>query len=404
MHPLSFLGLFTASLGQCVLHCPYLAFFLSPTLLGQCALHCPSRAVFCPALLGTVLCTAPLGHYVLHCSSWVLVPCPSGALCSALPFLGHCSSGALCSALFFLGYDLHCPFLGTVFCTTPLGHCTLHCLSVAPLPLWDSVPCTVHYGQCFCTALSWHHAMYCPSGLCSACLSWSVCSALTIMGIVLMHCPSGALCSALPFWGTVLCTAPFGLCSALPLCALCSALLLFLGCIFTVLLGALCSVHCPSGSVCSVVPIMHSLSGLFCTTPLGTVLCTTPMFGLCSHCPSRSTLLCALPFWGTLLFTTLWCTVLCTGSDSGLPFWSSVLCPTHNVHYASVQPFLGHCALQCPFSALCSAQPFLGFALYCPCGAPCSALLFLGVVFLHCPSWALCPPLTSGVLCFSLPL
>ena len=169
MHPLSFFGLCTASFGQCVLHCPYLAFFSSPTLLGQCALHCPSRAVFCTALLGTVLRTAPLGHYVLHCPSWVLVPCPSGALCSALPFLGHCPSGALCSALSLLGYDMHCPFgalpfLGTVFCTTPLRHCTLHCLSVAPLPLWDSVPCTVHNGQCFCTALLGHCAMHCPSG------------------------------------------------------------------------------------------------------------------------------------------------------------------------------------------------------------------------------------------------
>ena len=111
------------------------------------------------------------------------------------------------------------------------------------------------------------------------------------------------------------------------------------------------------------------------------MLCTTPIFGLCSHCPSRSTLLCTLSFWGTLFCTTLWCTVLCIGSDSGFPFWSSVLCTTHHGHYASVQPFLGHCALQCPFLALCSARPLLGFALYCPSGALCSAMPFLGVVF-----------------------
>ena len=176
MHPLSFLGLFTASLGQCVLNCPYLAFFLSPTLLGQCALHCPSRAVFCPALLGTVLCTAPLGHYVLHCSSWVLVPCPSGALCSALPFLGHCPSGALCSALSLLGYDLHCPFGGTAL----LGYCVLYYPSGA---LYTALPfcgTTASLGQC---------AMHCPF--------WSV----------FLHCPSLAPCYVLPFWA-MLCLPP----------------------------------------------------------------------------------------------------------------------------------------------------------------------------------------------------
>ena len=258
-----------------------------------------------------------------------------------------------------------------MFCTVPLlylcpallGHCALHC------HFWGTAPLV-------------HYALYCPS--------WAmICTA------PLGHCPFWVLCFVLPPGAlytalcTVLCTSPiFGLYFHCPssgtmLCALlfwvsvlCSANLHFL--------FGHCALHCLS------VAVLHYPSGncaLYFLTVLLRALCSV-------HCPSGAFLLC----------TPLWCPVLCTGSDSGLPFWSSVLCPTHNVHYASVQPFLGHCALQCPFSALCSAQPFLGFALYCPYGAPCSALLFLGVVFLHCPSWALCPPLPSGVLCFSLPL
>ena len=144
---------------------------------------------------------------------------------------------------------------------------------------------------------------------------------------------------------------------------------------------------------------LHSLSVAVLHYPSGNCalyFLTVLLIALCSvHCPSGAFLLC----------TTLWCHVLYTGSDSGLPFWSSVLCPTHNVHYASVQPFLGHCVLQCPFSALCSAQPFLGFALYLPLWGTllCTALLgrcvftlsFLGTV-----------PTTDfwGVVLFTAPL
>ena len=105
-----------------------------------------------------------------------------------------------------------------LYCT--VLYSTVHC-TVAPLPLWDSVPCPVHFGQCFCTALPWHRAVYSPSGLCSAlhCLRlWTA----------LLDCPSGAVCSALPmmdtmllyshFWGTMLCSAPLlVLCSAQPI-------------------------------------------------------------------------------------------------------------------------------------------------------------------------------------------
>ena len=213
----------------------------------------------------------------------------------------------------------------------------------------------------------WSVFLHCPSlAPCHVLPFWAM-LCLPLLVSVLCTDHNGHCAYALPFWGTVLCTAPFGLCSALPLCALCSALLLFLGCIFTVLLGALCSVHCPSGSVCSVVPIMHSPSGLFCTTPLGTVLCTTPMFGLCSHCPSRSTLLCALPFWGTF----------------GALYYSEMHCALHWLRLWTA--LLEQCALPYPSWALCFCTAIFG--------ALCSAVPLFWYHALHSLSWAL---LSSG--------
>ena len=211
-----------------------------------------------------------------------------------------------------------------MLCTAPLC-CGIYCLS----------------GAVLCTASLWHCFISAPLGLYSS---------LPILSHAL-HCSPGAL----------LCTATPVLCP--------------LGTVFSTI-SLDCVLHCPFWAV-------------FCTTPLCTVLCTAPIFGLYFNCPYRGTMLCALPFWVSvlcsanyalpvwavlhypsgncalyfltvllralcsvhcpsgafLLCTTLWCPVLCTGSDSGLPFWSSVLCPTHHGHYASVQPFLGHYAL-----------------------------------------------------------
>ena len=145
---------------------------------------------------------------------------------------------------------------------------------------------------------------------------------------------------------------------------------------------------------CLSVAVLHYPSGncaLYFLTVLLRALCSV-------HCPSGAFLLC----------TPLWCPVLCTGSDSGLPFWSSVLCPTHHGHCASVQPFLGHYALQCPFFGtmlctaylgLCSVLPLWGTLLFTALLGLCVfTLSFLGIVPIaavlgccafHCPSEAL---------------
>ena len=67
-------------------------------LLTPLGLYCPSGVLsLCTALLGTVLCTAPIGHCTLHC--------PSDAF--ALSLKGYCS--------------LHFPILGTVLLHCPVG-------------------------------------------------------------------------------------------------------------------------------------------------------------------------------------------------------------------------------------------------------------------------------------------
>ena len=130
---------------------------------------------------------------------------------------------------------------------------------------------------------------------------------------VFLHCPSLAPCYVLPFWAklclpllvSVLCTDHNGHCAyALPFWGtmLCTALL------------GHCALHCPFWAV-------------FCTTPLCTVLCTAPIFGLYFYCPSRGTMLCALPFWVS---------VLCS-ANYAIPVWAVL-------HYPS-----GNCALHYPY-------------------------------------------------------
>ena len=159
------LGLYSAfSLWGCAQHCLFKA-VLCASPLG-CALHCHFGDVICPSgaqcyalnilgtvLLGTVLCTAPLGlcyalllwDCTLHCPSRAV---PSGALCSAQPLWAvfYTAPLGLCSALPLWGYALHCPSgavlntasfrlwsvfsLWDVLCTATLGLCSapqVHC-------------------------------------------------------------------------------------------------------------------------------------------------------------------------------------------------------------------------------------------------------------------------------------
>ena len=202
-------------------------------------LYCPSGVLcLCTALLGTVLCTAPLGHCTLHC--------PSDAF--ALSLKGYCA--------------LHFPILGTVLLHCPVG--ALFSVLRGALPIWGTVFFTTLLR--LCSALTFVGcALHCPSSavLCPAPLHYSLmlCSVLPLWAVL---CPSEVLCSALPIWCTVLCTAQLGHCAyALPFWgtalpypswALYSALPFWGTALCTASLRH-CALHCPSGTLCSALPL-----------------------------------------------------------------------------------------------------------------------------------------------------
>ena len=160
-----------------------------------------------------------------------------------------------------------------------------------------TVPTNAFWGVVLFTAPLRHCINYCPSGaLCSVLPCGALCSALAPT----LDCPSGAVCSALPimctmllyshFWGTVLCSAPFRhyALHSLSCALLCTAPLRHL------------ALHCPSWALC------------FYTVLLGHCAHHC-LLGCCAfHCPSEA-LYYLLPFWGTVLFTTL------KGQCSALP-------------------------------------------------------------------------------------
>ena len=183
----------------------------------------------------------------------------------------HCPSGALCSALSLLG-TCALPFWGTVFCTVPLGYLR-----------------TALLGHCvMCT--SWalvHCALHCPFG------------ALPFLGSVLCT----AIFGALPLWGTLFCTVPLGyLCTALLATVFCTAL--FWG---AALLGHYVLIfpldydlHCPCGIVCPALPllghcILHCPSWALCSAFLGHCGLYYPSGAMCSTLALWGTVLCTAP-------------------------------------------------------------------------------------------------------------
>ena len=151
-----------------------------------------------------------------------------------------------------------------------------------------------------------------------------------------MHCPFGAL----PFLGSVLCTAIFG---ALPL-----------------------------------------WGTLFCTVPLG-CLCTALLGHYVLHF-----------FPLAMMCTALWDSVPCTAPlralNFALSFLGTVLCLSEALW--SVLPL---CALHWPCGALCFALPLLGYSLNCPSGAVWSFSSWAFYLCIHCHFWGFSLPLLVSV-------